>query len=122
MIRRHFFFDNIPEFEKSQSRWNRLENSKLVGKEWQSSLLMQRAEGTKEEEQLHEEVARKALVISVSDYDNKGLQPPDFCKKDEGNAMILPHSLVRVITLSSGQKSALFILEPHRGQVPPLNL
>jgi hypothetical protein len=81
MIRRHFFSDNIREFEKSQSLGNRLENSKLVGKEWQSSsLLMQRAEGT-EEEELHEEVARKALVISVSDYNNKGLQPPDFCKK-----------------------------------------
>jgi hypothetical protein len=85
MIRRHFFTDNIREFEKSQSLGNRLENSKLVGKEWQSSsLLMQRAEGTEEEEEeeeLHEEVARKALVISVSDYNNKGLQPPDFCKK-----------------------------------------
>ena len=82
MIRRHFFTDNIREFEKSQSLGNRLENSKLVGKEWQSSsLLMQRAEGTEEEEELHEEVARKALVISVSDYDNKGLQPPDFSKK-----------------------------------------
>jgi hypothetical protein len=83
MIRRHFFSDNIREFEKSQSLGNRLENSKLVGKEWQSSsLLMQRAEGTEEEEEeLHEEVARKALVISVSDYNNKGLQPPDFCKK-----------------------------------------
>jgi hypothetical protein len=48
--------------------------------------------------------------------------PPDFRRKDEGNAMIHPHSLVRVITFSSSQKSALFILEPHRGQVPPLNL
>lgn len=84
MIRRHFFSENILEFEKSQSLGNRLENSKLVGKEWQSSsLLMQRAEGTEEEkeEELHEEVARKALVISVSDYNNKGLQPPDFCKQ-----------------------------------------
>jgi hypothetical protein len=85
MIRGHFFTDNIREFEKSQSLGNRLENCKLVGKEWQSSsLLMQRAEGTEEEEEeeeLQEEVARKALVISVSDYNNKGLQPPDFSKK-----------------------------------------
>jgi hypothetical protein len=42
---------------------------------------MQSAEGSEEEEELHEEVARKALVISVSDFNNKGLQPPDFCKQ-----------------------------------------
>ncbi len=59
MIRSHFFSDNIREFEKSQSLGNRLENSKLVGKEWQSSsLLMQRAEGTEEEEEEEEYMKR----------------------------------------------------------------
>jgi hypothetical protein len=64
---------------------------------------MQRAEDTEEEGQSHEEIARKALVISVSDYNNKGIQTLDFCKKDEGDAMIHPHSLVRVCLVVRNQ-------------------